>query len=103
MGTKINNIVIKFTKKELPRIKGDPDYEAINGTEQAMYGNAATLETTLGLGAHGYIGLIIMDALYETITSMAYASPLYTGLTATVPVVVRGGVNIRMVTILVIS
>ena len=42
----IEEIVAKFIVKELPRIKGEPNYAAING----LYGNAATLPTMLGVG-----------------------------------------------------
>ena len=46
-----------------------------------MYGNAATLPTTLGGGAHGHVGLIMKAKLYMNLSQTAYVSPTETPLT----------------------
>lgn len=85
MATKIDDIVSKFPVKELPRIEGEPNYETINELVQILYGNAATLPTTLGGGANGHIGLIMKPTLYETLSDTPYAAPANPGPTAEVP------------------
>ena len=50
-----------------------------------MYGNAATLPTTLGGGAHGHVGLIMKATLYVTLSATAYFTPNEPPLTPDVP------------------
>ena len=66
--TSVDDIVAKFPTKILPPIPGKPDYDCISQLNQLIYGNAATLPTTLGDGAHGQIGLIIKATLYMTLS-----------------------------------
>ncbi len=65
--TSVDDIVAKFPTKVLPRIDGEPNYETISNMNQLMFGNAATLQTTLGGGIHGHVGLIMKDTLYATL------------------------------------
>lgn len=85
MGTKVDDIVAKFPIKTLPRIVGEPEYSTINDLVQTLYGNAATLETTLGGGNHGHIGLIMKPQLYATLSGTPYAAPNDPGATPTIP------------------
>jgi hypothetical protein len=64
---------------------GEPTYENINEMVQNLYGNAATLATTLGGGAHGHIGAIMLDALYATLTIVPYNAPNDPGVLAIIP------------------
>ena len=73
--TSIDDIVAKFPTKILPPITGGPYYDCISQLNQLMYGNAATLLTTLGGGAHGRSGLIIKATLYVTLAATAYVTP----------------------------
>ena len=67
--TTVDNIVTKSPTKTLLPITGEPDYDSISQLNQLMYGNAATLPTTLGGGAHGHVGLIIKATLYTTLSA----------------------------------
>ena len=49
----------KFLYKELPVIQGEPTYSTINELIQAMYANAATVDTTLGGGRCGHVGIVM--------------------------------------------
>jgi hypothetical protein len=75
MGLSVADIVAKFPVKTLPIITGEPNYATIGQIIQTLYGNAASLPTTTGGGAHGHIGLIMTTVLYATLTPMAYTVP----------------------------
>jgi hypothetical protein len=76
MRLSVAHIVAKVPVKTLPVITWEPDYETIGQIIQTLYGNAATLPTTIGGGAHGHIGLIMTPALlYATLTPTAYPAP----------------------------
>ena len=71
----VEDIVSKFPIKALPPINGEPTYSGINDMMQALYANAATMQTTLGGGRHGHIGMIMKPALYATLSQVAYEKP----------------------------
>jgi hypothetical protein len=75
MALTVDAIVAKFPVKTIPTITGEPDYDAINQMVQTLYGNAASLATTLGGGAHGHIGNIMTPPLYATLTETPYELP----------------------------
>jgi hypothetical protein len=80
MGLSVADMVTKFPVKTLPIITGEPDYATIRQIIQTLYGNAASLPTTIGGRAHGHIGLIMTAVLYATLTPMAYTVPDDPGL-----------------------
>lgn len=75
----IEQIAAKFPKKELPKIEGEPTYAVINEMIQYLYGNAATVPTSLGGGTHGHIGLVMKPATYTTLSGTPYEDPLDPG------------------------
>ena len=85
MTLSADDIVSKFPVKTLPTITGEPDYATINQMVQTLYGNAASLSTTSGGGAHGHIGLIMTAALYATLTATPYVVPVDPGVIANIP------------------
>ena len=98
MVTKIDDIVVKFTKKDLPRIEWESDHKAINWMVQELYTNDTTLVTSLGEGAHGNIRLIMPDALYTRLTPTAYTTPLDSEFTAPAGRRQQNGNNSRKIT-----
>jgi hypothetical protein len=93
MGLSVDNIVAKFPLKNIPGITGEPDYESINDVVQKLYGNAASLPTTIGGGAHGHIGLLVTPALYATLSATPYIAPPDPGPTPNHPNNVTAGVR----------
>lgn len=75
MGLSVDDIVAKFPLKNIPSITGEPNYASINDMVQMLYGNAASLSTTIGGGAHGHIGLLMTPALYATLSATPYIPP----------------------------
>jgi hypothetical protein len=72
MALTVDAIVAKFPIKSIPTITGEPDYDDINQMVPTLYGNAASLATTLGGGAHGHIVTIMTPPLYATLTATPY-------------------------------
>lgn len=88
MGLTVDAIVAKFPNKTIPTITDEPDYASINIMVEILYGNAASLPTTLGGGAHGHIGLIMTPALYATLApGTPYNNPIDPG---PVPISIAG-------------
>jgi hypothetical protein len=85
MTLSVDDIMSKFPIKILPTITGEPDYETINHMVQALYGNAASLATTLGGRAHGHIGIIMQQALYTMLTATPYITPIDPGVPPFIP------------------
>ena len=80
----VDDIVANFPTKILPPIPSKPDYDCISPLKQLIYGNTATLPTTLDGGAHGQVGLIMKATLYVTLSPTAYISPAVVPPTATI-------------------
>ena len=81
MGLSVDDIIAKFHMKTLLIISCEPDYASINTMVQFLYGNSASLPTTLGGGQHGHIGLITTHLLYATLApTNAYTAPIKPGL-----------------------
>jgi uncharacterized protein (DUF433 family) len=76
MGLSVDDIVAKFPNKTIPTIAEEPDYATINNMVEIVYGNAASLPTSLGGGSHGHISLLMTPALYDTLApGTAYDAP----------------------------
>jgi hypothetical protein len=75
MGLSVDEIILKFPRKTIPTIQGEPDYGSISSMVQMMYGNAASLPTTLGGGQHGHVGLIMTPILYATLSDELFKNP----------------------------
>jgi hypothetical protein len=56
-----------FPHPVLPTVQGEPDYQTIHATRKLLQANARAINTHLGGGALGHLGLIISDASYTMI------------------------------------
>ena len=65
----IQDIVIKFPFKTLPRIYGNLEYASLSEITRALYENTAFSPTTLRGGAHGHLRMIMKDTLYANIAA----------------------------------
>jgi hypothetical protein len=92
MGTSVDYITAKFPVKTLPLIEGEPDYENINNMVQMLYGNAASLQSPLGGGQHGHIGIIMSTVLYATLSNQQYDTPADPGLPPVPPARATGAI-----------
>ena len=83
MVLSVDDVVAKFPMKKMPNIDGEPNYGNINTMMQLLYGNAASLPTTLVGGQHGHIGIIMTPQLYTTLANTPYKSSPDPGITPT--------------------
>ena len=74
-GLTVEEITAKFPHKSLPKILGEPSYETIHDMIEKLYANAASLQSPLGGGRHGHIGLLMSPQLYQTLSTTAYTAP----------------------------
>ena len=56
-------------------IRGEPTYETLTKLKDELSANASSVESELGGGDHGYLGLVLTDSEY---TSLASSPPQFT-------------------------
>jgi hypothetical protein len=66
----VEDVVASFTRPILPTIQGVPDYQTIHAIRKLLQANAREIDTHLGGGAVGHLGLILY---YETYAIIAPA------------------------------
>jgi hypothetical protein len=59
----------------LPKVEGEPDYQTINATRKFLQANLRAIDTHLGRGTLGHLGLIISDVSYSNIAPPTADSP----------------------------
>ena len=74
-----------FPQPSVPRIDGEPTYTTIKAIHDILKSNASSIPTSLGGGAHGHLGLILLPALYVIITGHNFNQPANPGTTPTIP------------------
>ena len=69
-----------FEHRLLTRINGKPNFFSLNYLLIELKANAGSVPTTLGEGAHGFIGMIISPATYSTIApNTPFVMPVHSG------------------------
>jgi hypothetical protein len=71
----VENVMTSFPHSVLPTVQGDPDYQAIHATRKFLQANSRAIETRLGGGILGHLGLIIYYASYSMIAPTTEAEP----------------------------
>jgi hypothetical protein len=70
--------MVSFPHPILPTVEGEPDYQTIHATRKCLQANSRAIDTHLGGGTLGHLGLIISDASYSIIAPpTAGEPPLY--------------------------
>eukprot|EP00957_Ditylum_brightwellii_P022958 1732993-Ditylum_brightwellii.AAC.1 len=64
----VEEITKNFCHTILPQIIGQPTYERIYKIHKLLMENAATMDTTVGGGAHGHLGLVLTGQHYLQLT-----------------------------------
>jgi hypothetical protein len=57
----VEDVMANFHRPILPPVEGDPDYQTINSTRKFLQANSRAIDTHLGGGTLGHLGLIISD------------------------------------------
>jgi hypothetical protein len=63
----VENVMASFPHPVLPTVQGEPGYQTIHATRKFLQANSRAIETHLGGGTLGHLGLIISDASYTMI------------------------------------
>jgi hypothetical protein len=71
----VEDVMESFPHPVLPTVQGEPDYQTIHATRKFLQANSQAIDTHLGGGTLGHLGLIISDASYATIAPATDAGP----------------------------
>jgi hypothetical protein len=66
-----------FPHPILPTVEGEPDYQTIHATRKFLQANLRAIDTHLGGGTLGHLGLIISDASYSNIAPPTAGAPTF--------------------------
>jgi hypothetical protein len=69
------DVMESFNQSVLPTVQGKPDYQTIHATRKFLHANSRAIDTHLGGGTLGHLGLIISDAAYAMISPMTAPGP----------------------------
>jgi hypothetical protein len=64
----VEDVVASFYRPILPTVQGEPDYQTIHAIRKLMQANAWAIDTRLGGGDLGHLGLVVSDSEYAIIT-----------------------------------
>jgi hypothetical protein len=64
-----------FPHPILPTVEGEPDYQTIHTTRKFLQANSRAIDTHLGGGTLGHVGLIISDVSYSSIAPPTAEAP----------------------------
>jgi hypothetical protein len=71
----VEDVIAGFPQPVLPIVQGEPDYQTIHTTRKSLQANSRAIDTHLGGGTLGYLGLIISDTSYAMITPKTDTGP----------------------------
>jgi hypothetical protein len=71
----IEDVMASFPHPILPTVEGEPDYQTIHATRKFLQAKSRAIDTHLGGGTLGHLGLIISDASYSTIAPPTAGEP----------------------------
>jgi hypothetical protein len=60
----VEDVMASFHHPVLPTVQGEPDYQTIHATRKFLQANSREINTHLGGGTLGHLGLVILDASY---------------------------------------
>jgi hypothetical protein len=71
----VEDVMASFPHLILPKVQGEPDYQTIHATRKFLQANSRAIDTHLGGGTLGHLGLIISDASYVMISPTTNEEP----------------------------
>jgi hypothetical protein len=71
----VEDVMASVPHPVLPTIQGEPDYQTIHATRKFLQTNSRAIDTHLGGGTLGHLGLIISDASYAMIAPTTNDEP----------------------------
>jgi hypothetical protein len=74
--TTVEDVVASFPRPILPTVQGEPDYQTIHAIRKLLHANARAIDTHLGGGALGHLGLIVSNTAYAIIAPTGENGPM---------------------------
>jgi hypothetical protein len=71
----VEDIIASLPHPVLPTVQGEPDYQIIHASRKLLQGNSRAIDTHLGGGTLGHLGLIVSYASYAMISPATDAGP----------------------------
>jgi hypothetical protein len=73
----VEDVMASFPHPILPTVEGKPDYQTIHTTRKFLQANSRAIDTHLGGGTLGRLGLIVSDAAYSNIAPPTVEAPTF--------------------------
>jgi hypothetical protein len=73
----VEDVLASFPHPILPSVEGEPDYQTIHDTRKFLQANSRAIDTHLGGGTLGHLGLIVLDAAYSNISPPTADAPTF--------------------------
>jgi hypothetical protein len=71
----VEDVIVSFPHPILPTFQGEPDCQTIHAIRKSLQANSRAIDTHLGVGTLGHLGLIVSDASYAMIAPATDAGP----------------------------
>jgi hypothetical protein len=71
----VEDVIASFPHPALPTVQGEPGYQTIHANRNSLQANSRAIDTHLGGGTLGHLGLIISDASYAMIAPTTDTGP----------------------------
>jgi hypothetical protein len=71
----VEDVLVSLPHPILPSVEGEPDYQTIHATRKFLKANSRAIDTHLGGGTLGHLGLIVSDAAYSNIAPPTSEAP----------------------------
>jgi hypothetical protein len=73
----VEDVMASFPHPIFPTVQGEPDYQTIHATGKFLQANSRAIDTHLGGGTLGHVGLIFSDASYVMIAPTTNDEPKF--------------------------
>jgi hypothetical protein len=73
----VEDVKASFPHPILPTVQGELDYQTIHAIRKILQANSRAIDTHLGGGALGYLGLVVSDVSYAMIYPATEAGPTF--------------------------
>jgi hypothetical protein len=71
----VEDVISSFPHPILPTVQGEPYYQTVHAIRKLLQANAREIDTHLGGGALGHLGLIVSDASCAMVAPATEAGP----------------------------
>jgi hypothetical protein len=73
----VEDVLASFPHPIRPTVESEPDYQTIHATRKNLQANSRVIDTHLGGGTLGHLGIIVSDAAYSNIAPPTAEAPTF--------------------------